>query len=94
MEAARNRGGLQVNSFIRLRRLFKDEPPVVRIVELGDCESLLSNKVHLRETARQLGRQGITPQDDGWSGWLGRYQKALREAAIGHQRNRARDFGR
>jgi hypothetical protein len=47
---------------------------------LGDSESILRNKRHLRETAQHLIRRGIVPQDDGWNGWLGRYQKALRVA--------------
>jgi hypothetical protein len=33
-------------------------------------------------------RSGVVPQDDGWNGWLGRYQRALREAAITLERQR------
>jgi hypothetical protein len=47
---------------------------------MGDSESILRNKRHLRETGQRLIRQGIIPQDDGWVGWLGRYQKALQDA--------------
>ena len=81
IEAARNRGGLQTNSFIRFLKLFRENRPVLEIVELGDAESILRNKRHLRETAQRLTRRGIVPQDDGWNGWLGRYQKALAETA-------------
>jgi hypothetical protein len=81
MEAARNRGGLQTNSFVRLRKLFDAARPVLEIDELGDAESILRNKLHLRETAQRLIRRGIGPQDDGWKGWLGRYQKALEKTA-------------
>jgi len=88
MEAARNSGGLKTNSFVRLRNLFKEGQTILDIDEFGDAESILRNKLHFRETARQLARRGIIPQDDGWSGWLGRYQKALAGAAITLERQR------
>jgi type IV secretory pathway VirD2 relaxase len=81
MEAARNRGGLQTNAFVRLRKVFSDSRPALRIDELGDAESILRNKLHLRETAQKLIRHGTVPKDGGWDGWLGRYQKALKEVA-------------
>jgi hypothetical protein len=81
MEAARNRGGLRTNSFVRLRKLFTDGRPALEIDEFGDAESILRNKLHLRETAQRLIRRGVVPKDDGWNGWLGRYQKAVAEAA-------------
>jgi type IV secretory pathway VirD2 relaxase len=98
MNAARNAGGLKIDSFIRLRKLFTGRP-VLEIDELGDAESILRDKLHLRETARQLARRGIIPQNDGWDGWLGRYQKALAEAAKAIERQhlerqRKRDLGR
>ena len=102
MDAARNRGGLQTNAFVRLRKLFSDGRPVLQIDELGDAESILRNKLHLRETAQQLIRRGIAPKDEGWDGWLGQYQKAL-EAATTLERQRVikeaerkkrRDLGR
>ena len=103
MEAARNRGGLGANSFIRLRKLFSEGHPVLKIDELGDSESILRNKGYLRETAQRLIRRGLVPQEDGWNGWLGRYQKALRKAATTldgqhctneAERDRGRDHGR
>ena len=49
-------------------------------------------------------KQGILPLEDGWGGWLGRYQKALRQAAMqleysdqtqeSRQRGRHRSFSR
>jgi hypothetical protein len=27
-------------------------------------------------------KRGVTPTEDGWGGWLGRYQAALRETAL------------
>ena len=103
MEAARHRGGLQANAFVRLRKLFNEGRPVLEIDELGDAESILRNKLHLRETAQRLVRRGIIPKDDAWDGWLGRYQKALEETATTLERQRVtkeaerkkkRDLGR
>jgi hypothetical protein len=103
MEAARNRGGLRTNSFVRLRKLFTDGHPALEIDDLDDSEAILRNKGHLRETAQRLLRRGIIPQEDGWNGWLGRYQKALKEVATAIEgegpvkqtrRDRNRDLGR
>ncbi len=103
LEAARSRGALRTNSFVRLRKLFAEGRPLLKIDELGDSESILRNKGYLREAAEGLIRRGIVPQEDGWSGWLGRYQKALGEAATtvdderpvkGKQRDRSQNHGR
>jgi hypothetical protein len=80
IEAARNRGALRANSFIRLRKLFSEGHALLEIDELGDSESILRNNRYLRETVQRLIRRGIVPQEDGWNGWLGRYKKALTDA--------------
>lgn len=82
MEEARSRGGLKTNSFIRLRKLFVQKHPMLEIEELGDAEEMLDHPRHLRETAKSLMKRGIIPEEDGWGGWLGRYQAALRKAAV------------
>jgi type IV secretory pathway VirD2 relaxase len=100
MAAFRARGGLRTNSFIRLRKVFSKDRPTLQIDELGDADSILRNKRYLRETARRLVRRGILPQEDGWGGWLGKYQKALRTAALDLEREsvakpeKHRDLGR
>ena len=103
LEAVRSQGGLRTNSFVRLRKLFAEGHPSLKIDGLGDSESILRNKGYLRETAQRLIRRGIVPQEDGWNGWLGRYQKALGEAATtvdgerplkGKERDRRRTHGR
>jgi len=81
MEATRSQGGLRTDSFVRLRKVFAEGHPVLKIEELGDAESILRNKGYLRETVQRLIRRGIVPQEDGWNGWLGRYQSALQETA-------------
>lgn len=88
MEEARSRGELRTNSFIRLRKLFSEGHPVLEIDELGDSESILRNKRYLRETVQRLIQRGIVPQEDGWNGWLGRYQKALADTATTLERQR------
>jgi type IV secretory pathway VirD2 relaxase len=98
MEAARARGELRVNSFARLRRALVDEEPALQVKDLGDSEALLGNRRHLKEKAESILKQGILPLEDGWGGWLGRYQKALRQAAMqldySDQTQRSREKGR
>jgi type IV secretory pathway VirD2 relaxase len=103
LESARSQGGLRTNSFVRLRKLFSEGHPVLKMDELGDSESILHNKGFLRETAQRLIQRGIVPQEDGWNGWLGRYQKELSAAALipesqrvtkEAERGKDRDWGR
>jgi hypothetical protein len=94
MDAARSRGGLRTNAFIRLRNVSVDGRSKLKISELGDAESILRNRLYLRETARKLTQQGIVPQDEGWDGWLGRYQRALRDVVPKRLLDKARDLGR
>jgi hypothetical protein len=103
MEAVRSQGGLRTNSFVRLRKLFSDGRPALKLDELGDSEAIVRNKHYLRETAQRLIKRGMVPQEDGWNGWLGRYQKALADVATAlgrrpsekeQERDRNRDHGR
>ena len=91
MEELRSQRGLQTNSFIRLRKLSTARGPVVEIKDMGDSEAILSNKAHLRETVREMTQRGVTPKDDGWNGWLGRYQKALVDAAFALEQEKAKE---
>ena len=77
MEEARSRGELRTNSFVRLRKLPVDRALMLDVIDLGDAEMLLNNPRHLGEAARQLLKRGIMPTEDGWGGWLGRYQAAI-----------------
>jgi type IV secretory pathway VirD2 relaxase len=82
MEQARHEGRLRTNSFVRLQRLFVDGQPLVEIEDHGDADDVVDNRRHLAETARKLIKRGVIPTEDGWGGWLGRYQAGLRETAI------------
>ncbi len=81
MEEARSRGELRTNSFVRLRKLSLNGAPTLDIIDLGDADRLLTNRSHLGEKARDLLKRGIMPTEDGWGGWLGRYQAALCQTA-------------
>jgi type IV secretory pathway VirD2 relaxase len=81
MEEARSRGGLRTNYFVRLQKLSIASRSTLDIRDLGDAEKLLQNRRLLGENARTLLRSGVIPTEDGWGGWLGRYQAALTSAA-------------
>jgi hypothetical protein len=103
MERARSHGQLRINSFVRIRKLSRDRVPLLDVQDLGDAERLLRNARRLSEAASQLLKRGVVPVEDGWGGWLGRYQAALSQTATEmsrrrenklerkHQRKRQRD---
>ena len=82
IEEARNRGQLRTNSFVRLRRYMLGGRPSIETEDMGDAESILRNRRHLGETARQLVKRGIVLGESGWGGWLGRYQAVLRQTVL------------
>ena len=90
MEEARSNGKLQTNSFVQLRKVFAGGQPAWDIRDLGDAEQMLSNRRLLGENARGLLKRGVVPSQDGWSGWLGRYQAALAALARDIPQNRER----
>ncbi len=97
MEEPRSQRGLQANSFIRLRKLSTVRGPVVEIKDMGDSEPILRNKAHLLRDDTRNGEAGRDSERR-----LGRYQKALVDAAFAleqqqakeRERRRSRDFGR
>ncbi len=81
MELLRADGALRTNSYLRLRRIVANGRSVVQVQDLGDSEKVLSNRALLGENARALLKRGIIPTEDGWGGWLGRYQAAVARCA-------------
>jgi type IV secretory pathway VirD2 relaxase len=90
IEAARSRGEMQTNSFVRLSRPSGGRA-VIDINDMGDAEGLLSNSGYLRTAARNLFMRGVVPTEDGWAGWLGRYQAALCKATSEIEEPQERD---
>jgi hypothetical protein len=91
MEEARSRCELRTKSFVRLRKLPVDSALMVDVIDLGDAETLLNNPRHHDEAVRQILKRGIAPTEDGWGGWLGRYQAALCRTASGTELRGERD---
>lgn len=91
MDEARNRGGLKTNMFVRVRKQFVKGRPLLELEELGHSEKILRDHRHFQEAAERLIRSGSLPAEQGWDGWLGRYQTALRSAAL--ELGKTRDLG-
>jgi len=81
MEMLRADGALRVNSYLRLRRMLASGRSIVQVQDLGDSEKVLNNRALMGENARALMKHGIVPTEDGWGGWLGRYQASLAAVA-------------
>jgi type IV secretory pathway VirD2 relaxase len=96
MEVARARGELRTNSFVRLRGGFIDEEAMLQVEDFGNSEFLLDTRSHFEKKARDLLQRGIVPLEQGLGGWLGKYQAALKQAAMEiqhspHQRRQIRE---
>jgi type IV secretory pathway VirD2 relaxase len=101
IEEARGRGELKRNAFVQLRRIFIDEEPTLEVKDLGNSDSLLRKRAYFESKARELLGNRILPTDQGWGGWLGEYQRALKKAALEieyptpqRQKPRERSLGR
>lgn len=88
MEDARSRGKLRVNNFVRLQRQFVNGQPLLEIYDRGDANAVLKNKAFLSDAAQRLIKRGIIPTEEGWGGWLGAYQRAVRQAAMARDSER------
>ena len=94
MEQARSHGELRTNSFVRLRKVSVDGALTLDVKDFGNAELLLTNPRHLGEKARELLKRGIVPTEDGWGGWLGKYQAALCKAAREIEERKERNLAR
>jgi hypothetical protein len=98
IENARAAGDLKANSYARLSQSFTGGKSRIVVEDSGDSEALLRDNDRLQATAGSLLKRGVLPVEDGWGGWLGRYQAALSEAARelrypirAHDREKVRD---
>jgi hypothetical protein len=101
MELLRADGRLRTNSYVRLRRMLANGRSVVQVQDLGDSETVLKNRAILGENVRALLKRGIISIEDGWGGWLGRYQAAVsrlicenKEQQLARSRRRDKDLSR
>lgn len=91
MEEARSRGGLRTNSFLSFRKVFRDGRPALAIEDLGNSEHLLKNRRYFEQTTERLRKRGIVPTEEGWGGWLGRYQAELLRTALKMEQQRQKE---
>jgi type IV secretory pathway VirD2 relaxase len=87
---ARANGKLKPNSFVQLRTASVGGQPVRIVEDLGDADQILSNRAYFMRTIRRVLQCGIAEDQQPWSGWLGRYHSALRNA-VGSGKERPRN---
>jgi hypothetical protein len=88
LEDARTHGKLRVNNFVRLRRQFMKGQPLLEIDDRGNANAVLKNRPFLSDAAHRLIKRGVIPTEEGWGGWLGVYQRAVRQAAMARDSER------
>ena len=77
-----------------MRKLSLDGALTLDVKDLGNAELLLTNPRHLGEEARERLKRGITPTEDGWGGWLGKYQAGLCKTAREIEERKGRNLAR
>ena len=82
IEQARRQGRLRTNSFVTLRRTLAAANAMLDIEEIGNAEDVPHNPSLMAPRAQRLITRGVVPSEDGWGGWLGRYQAGLRKSAL------------
>lgn len=75
LESARQNRLLRPNHFVELLHDSRKAGSLA-IRDLGNAEDYLASE-QLAEKARRLVRRGIAPLETDWSGWLGRYERAI-----------------
>jgi len=81
IESARHQRKLASDSFVRIDPHRTNDKTVLHITDLGPSEQLLSNVQQIRNRAQLLVKRGIVPGENGWAGWLGRYDARLARTA-------------
>jgi type IV secretory pathway VirD2 relaxase len=76
-EAARASGKMRPNSFVQLGH----RAGRLAVSDLGNADDLLTDDQHLARKTQKMIKRGILPRETGASGWLGRYQLKLLQAA-------------
>ncbi len=76
IEGMRQGGALRPNQFVTISRQSNAEGAALVIENLGDAERYLSSS-RMRQLSTQSVQRGILVAGDEYSGWLGRYHRAL-----------------
>jgi len=77
IESARHQRKLASDSFVRIDPHRANDKTVLLITDLGSSDQLLSNAQQIRNRAQLFIKRGIVPGENGWGGWLGRYDARL-----------------
>ena len=77
IESARRQRKLGPNAFIRMRPHSANGKTFLILSDLGPSAELLNNTEHMRNSAQALVKRGIVPVENGWAGWLGKYEARL-----------------
>jgi len=91
IESARHQRKLASDSFVRITPRSANGRTVLLIADFGPSEELLNRTADMRNRAQVLINRGIVPVENGWAGWLGRYQNRLAHASqelVTHQQHR------
>jgi hypothetical protein len=80
IESARHQRKLVPNAFIRITPRSANGRTLLIIVDLGSSDQLLNNTEDMRNRAQAMMKRGIVPEENGWGGWLGRYESRLTHA--------------
>ncbi len=77
IESARRQRKLGSNAFIRIDPRIANGKTFLIITDFGSSEQFLDNAQYIRNRAQSLTKRGIVPAENGWAGWLGKYESRL-----------------
>ena len=78
IDAARHKGLMGVNSFVRLRKSLRNGRIKLIVDDMGTAEKVLGDKRYMSSRAQVLIKRGVLADEAPcWGGWLGRYHAVL-----------------
>jgi hypothetical protein len=95
IQEARSKGKMRPDSFVRIEKTFVEGVPRVDVQDFGKAAGLLKNKPYFDQRAsRSRPSKSTNGTSQEWNGWLGKYQRAMRDACVERQQNRRNDRDR
>jgi len=91
VETARQRGKMKPNAFVQFIRRSIGGNTDLKVDDLGDSERLLSDQRHMRKAVQEIQKRRMITADNGWGGWLGKYERTLVETAHQIETERSND---